>query len=141
MKALFWVSNGDFSLYAHKGGGGARELLRATFTRALIPFVRAMISLDLIASKGPHLLVPSPWVLGFNISNLKVYIHTMGCPGGSDGKESTCNAGQLGSIPGSGRSLGEGNDYPLQYSCLKNSMDRGAWQTTVRRVRNSHTVV
>ena len=47
---------------------------------------------------------------------------------GSDDKESTCNAGDLGSIPGLGRSLGEGNGNPLQYSCLKNSMDRGAWR-------------
>ena len=45
-------------------------------------------------------------------------------PGGSDGKESACNAGDLGLIPSSGRSPGEGNDYPLQYSCLEYSMDR-----------------
>ena len=51
--------------------------------------------------------------------------------GGADSKESTCNVGNLGSIPGSGRSLGEGNGYQLQYSCLENSMDRGAWQATV----------
>ena len=49
----------------------------------------------------------------------------------SVGKESTCNAGNLGSIPGSGRSPGEGNGNPLQYSCLENPMDRGAWQATV----------
>ena len=48
-------------------------------------------------------------------------------PGGSDGKESAYNARHLGSIPGSGRSTGEGNGKPLQYSCLENSMDRGAW--------------
>ena len=48
----------------------------------------------------------------------------MGFPDGSDGKESACNAGDLGSIPQSGRSPGEENGYPLQYSCLKNSMDR-----------------
>ena len=48
-----------------------------------------------------------------------------GFPGGSDGKESTCNAGDLGSVPGSRRSPGEGNGYPLQYSCLENPMDRG----------------
>ena len=53
-----------------------------------------------------------------------------GFPGGSDGKESVCNAGDPGSIPGLGRSPGEGNGYPLQYSCLSNSMDRGAWQAT-----------
>ena len=48
-------------------------------------------------------------------------------PGGSDGKESACNVRDSASIPGSGRSLGEGNGHPLQYSCLANSMDRGAW--------------
>ena len=48
-------------------------------------------------------------------------------PGGSDGKASVSNAGDLGSIPGSGRSPGEGNGNLLQYSCLENSMDRGAW--------------
>ena len=51
----------------------------------------------------------------------------MGFPGGSEGKASACNAGDLGSIPGSGRSPGEGNGKPLQYSCLENSMDREAW--------------
>ena len=49
-------------------------------------------------------------------------------PGGSDVKESACNAGDLGSIPGSGSSPGEGNGNPLQYSCLGNCMDIGAWQ-------------
>ena len=50
-----------------------------------------------------------------------------GFPGGSDGKESTRNERDLGLIPGLGRSPGEGNNYPLQYFCLENSMDRGAW--------------
>ena len=58
-------------------------------------------------------------------------------PSGSDGKESTCNAGDLGSIPGLGRCPGEGNSYPLQYSCLENSMDRGAWQAIVCGVTES----
>ena len=57
-----------------------------------------------------------------------------GFPGGSDSKESTCNAGDPGSIPGSGRSPGEGNGNPLQYSCLENPMDRGAWRATVHSV-------
>ena len=52
----------------------------------------------------------------------------MGFPVGSDDKESTCNAGDVGLIPGLGRSPGEGNGYPLQYSCLEKSMDREAWQ-------------
>ena len=57
-----------------------------------------------------------------------------GFPGGSDGKESACNVGNLGSIPGSGRSPGEGHSNPLQYSCLENPMERGAWQATVHGV-------
>ena len=55
----------------------------------------------------------------------------MGFPGGSVGKESVCNGGDLDLIPVSGRSLGEGNGYPFQYSCLGNPMDRGAWWATV----------
>ena len=51
----------------------------------------------------------------------------MGVLDGSDGKKSVCNAGDPGSIPGLGRSLGEGNGSPLQYSCLENPMDSGAW--------------
>ena len=58
-------------------------------------------------------------------------------PGGSDGKESACNAGDRGSIPGLGRSPGEGSGYPLQYSGLGNSMDRGAWQATVHGISDS----
>ena len=57
----------------------------------------------------------------------------MGFPGNSNGKESACNAGDPGSIPGSRRFPGEGNGNPLQYSCLENSMDRGAWQATVHK--------
>ena len=63
----------------------------------------------------------------------------MGFPSGSDSKESVCNAGDLRSIPGLGRSLGKGNGYPLQHSCLENSMDRGAWQVTVQGVAKSQT--
>ena len=59
-------------------------------------------------------------------------------PGGSDGKESACSVGDLGFIPGSGRSLGVGNGNPLQYSCLENSMDKGAWQVTVRGHKGSN---
>ena len=55
------------------------------------------------------------------------------------GKESACNAGDPGPIPGSGRSPGEGNGYPLQYSCLENPMDRGAWRATVLGVAESRT--
>ena len=58
----------------------------------------------------------------------------LGFPYSSVGKESACNAGDLGSIPRLGRSPGEGNGNPLQYSCLENPTDRGAWQATVHGV-------
>ena len=63
----------------------------------------------------------------------------LGFPGGSEDKASACNAGDLGSIPGLGRSPGEGNGNPLQYSCLESPMDRGAWWTTVHGVAKSWT--
>ena len=63
----------------------------------------------------------------------------LGFPGGSDGKESACSAGDPGLTPGSGRSPREENGYPLQFSCLENSMDRGAWQATVHEVAKSQT--
>ena len=63
----------------------------------------------------------------------------MGCPGGSEVKASACNVGDPGLIPGSGRSPGEGNGNPLQYSCLGNPMDRGAWWATVHGVAKSRT--
>ena len=56
-----------------------------------------------------------------------MYMDFLDFPGGSDGKASVYNVGDLGSIPGSGRSPGEGNGDPLQYSCLENPMDGGAW--------------
>ena len=65
----------------------------------------------------------------------------MGFPGGSEVKAFACNAADLalGSIPGLGRSTGEGNGNPLQYSCLKNPMDGGAWWATVHGVAESWT--
>ena len=63
----------------------------------------------------------------------------MGFPSGSDGKESACNARDLGLISGSGRSPGNGNGNPLQYSRLENSMLRGAWQTSTWGLRESDT--
>ena len=79
----------------------------------------------------------------FNACKLKKYfywsIHILGFPHGSEVKASACNVGDLGSIPESGRSPGEANDNPLQYSCLENPMDWGAWWTTVHRVTKSRT--
>ena len=74
---------------------------------------------------------------GFQLRNLVTnYIDG---PHGLDGKESACNVGDLGSVLGLGRSPGEGNGSPLQYSCLENSMDRRAWQTTVHGLAKSRT--
>ena len=87
----------------------------------------------LTASHPLHLCM---WlrVVSSTISKDKGFLH------GSDDKETACNAGNPGSIPGSGRSTGEGNDYPLQDSCLENSMDtEGAWQATVHGVTKRQT--
>ena len=62
-----------------------------------------------------------------------------GLASGSDVKESTCKVGDMGSIPGLGKSPGERTGYPLQCSCLENPMDRGAWQATVHGVAKSQT--
>ena len=67
----------------------------------------------------------------FQFVFLKLIMTILGFSGGSDGTESACNAGELGLIPGSGRPPGEGNGFPLQCSCLENSMDRGVRQATV----------
>ena len=74
----------------------------------------------------------SKYVLSNDIAN-----QLLGFPGSSNGKESACNTGDLGLIPESGRSPGEGHGNPLQYSCLKNPMDRGAWWAMVHGVAES----
>ena len=83
---------------------------------------------------------------GFLIGSMLESIFMLTCicenllfPGGSEGTESACNVGDLGSIPGLGRSPGEGNGNPLQYSCLEKPMDGGAWWATVNGVAKSRT--
>ena len=66
-------------------------------------------------------------------------VSLVGIFSGSLGKESACNAGDPDSIPEWGRSPGKGNGNPPQYSCLENSMDKGAWQATVQRIAKSQT--
>ena len=74
------------------------------------------------------------------MKGIEAHIKVMtGFAGGSDGKESACNAGDAGSLPGLGRSHREGNDNPLQYSCLGNPKYRGAWWATVHGVAKSQT--
>ena len=76
---------------------------------------------------------------GSGRSLIKTNFYNQGFPGGSDGKESACNAGDQGSIPGLGRSPGEGNGNPLQYSCLENPMDRRVRPVTVHGFAKTET--
>ena len=77
--------------------------------------------------------------LDLHTSHPHLHLGNLGFPGGSDGKESACSAGDTGLIPGLGRSPGEGNGNPLQCSCLENSMNRGDWRATVHGVTKSWT--
>ena len=83
-----------------------------------------------LVSETPH---------GDSHFSLNLVLHTKGFPHSSVGKESACNAGDLGLIPGSGRFPGEGNGNPLQYSWLENPMDREAWRAIVHGVVKSWT--
>ena len=81
------------------------------------------------------------WFFTFLLKHIYVelYFWILGFPGGSDSEEAACSAGSTGLVPGAGRSLGEGNASPLQYSCLENSMDRGAGRATVPGIPKSQT--
>ena len=81
----------------------------------------------------------NPWTKFFSCHSSILVPFMCFFPGGSDGKETTCDAGDLGFVPGSARSPGEGNGNPLQYSCLENPMDRGVWQATVHGIAKSQT--
>ena len=76
------------------------------------------------------------WLLPISVF---ILYNGMDFPGSSDGKESACNAGDLGLISGSGKLPGGGNGNPLQYTCLENPMDRGAWLATIYGVTESDT--
>ena len=109
----------------------------------LIVFYSVTCSLP-FSELAQHFLTPKPL---FVVCICKVHhtAHSLGCSlvcgflDGSDGKESACNARDLDSIPGPGRSAGEGHGNPLQCSCLENSLDKGTWQATVCWVANSWT--
>ena len=80
-----------------------------------------------------------PYYLKVKMKVTQSFPEVWGFPGGSVGKESIYNVGDLGLIPELGRSPGEGNSYPLQYCGLENSTDRGTWQVTVHRVTKRWT--
>ena len=97
----------------------------------LIILLSELGELGELGSRSSFSLLSIKWDICKNTYHLLMnYV----CPGGSDGEESACNAGDLGSIPGLGRFPGEGKSYTLQYSCLKNSMDRGGWRATLSGV-------
>ena len=77
--------------------------------------------------------------VGGGLRRERIYVYVKLIPGGPDSKKYTCSVGDPGSVPGLGRSPGEGNGNPLQCSCLENSMGRGAWWATVDGVRKSRT--
>ena len=91
--------------------------------------------------QNPHILnecvLTMLWLSAWN--HLWRFSHGQDFPGGSEGKASAYSAGYPGSISGSGRSPEEGNGNPLQYSCLENLMDRGAWRSTVHGIAKSQT--
>ena len=91
---------------------------------------------DTFTFTSGHLLDAHEIRVGVQFCGFSVYT-IPSSPHGSDGKASACNAGDLGSIPGSGRSPGEGNGNPLQHACLENAIDGGAWQATVHGVTKS----
>ena len=104
-------------------------------------------AIQIVGSIGHSMLLTEHWKNSRMTLNLTEWcclkIHRpsfyLGFPGGSEVKASACNTGDLGSIPGSGRSPGEGYSNPLQYSCLVNPMDGGAWWATVHGVTKSQT--
>ena len=110
----------------------------------VLPFFRIVMKTDLFQSCGHCWVFQICWHIecstltapSFRILNNSAGILSppLGFPHSSVGKESPFNAGDPGLIPGSGRSSGEGNGNPLQYSCLEHAMDRGAWQATVRGI-------
>ena len=102
-----------------------------------VTFVQALWCFTAISKDGMSSVLRCKDIL--SVPEIRPYIEELGLPGGSDGKESACNAENLGSISGLRSSPGGRHDNPLQYSCLENFMDRGAWQATVYGVAKSQT--
>ena len=113
------ISLSDLSLLVYRKG---RDICMLSFYPETLPNSLMNSSRFQVASLG-----------------LSTYRIMLGFPGGSDSKESSCNAGDPGSIPGLRISPGERNGYPLQYSCLENPMDKGAWWATAHGVAKSQT--
>ena len=124
-------------LLFEKCNSANKYVIRINKTKTKPSTGRRMLGSILIGQKmGAFIQCSIPWYMELYCS---IFFMPRDCPGGSDGKEPACSAGDLGSIPGLGTSPGEGNGYSLQYSYLENSIDRGAWQTTVYGVTTSWT--
>ena len=117
-----------------KTKGGGEERFRGLVFRTWSWGLRPRAGSDLVSNYGD---------LRRELRDLRRELRDLGkVSDGSTGKESACRAGDTrdtGSVPGLGRSLGEGNGNPLQYSCLENPMDRGAWWATVQKGTKSRT--
>ena len=120
--------------------------LKRLLRKQLIPSSGALIFAVVLQGNSPDLLVQRPAGIVIMTPQDCIDLHTSTAaiwgselPWWLSGKESACSAGELGSVPGLGRSLGGGNGNPLQYSCLRNPVDRGAWQGTVHGVAKSWT--
>ena len=129
-KSRTWLS--DFALIFHFH---ALEKEMATHSSVLAWRIPGTAEPGGLPSMGSH-SVGHDWS---DLAAAAAAVVILGFPGGSEIKASACNAGDLLSIPGPGRSPGEGNGNPLQYYCLENSMDGGAWWATVHGVANSRT--
>ena len=117
------------------GSGSFRRVLRVRMDSAF------QLNEMIFSAQDLKRVYQCPTQFSFFFSSKKCYIakYALSFPSGLDGKEYSCNAGNPGSIPRSGGSPGEGHGYPLQYSCLENSMDRGAWRAIVHWVTKSRT--
>ena len=128
-----------------EAGGKRQPAKEGDFTGTFQGPVLALVTQELAQPRHTGCTIIHPEVIVFLLhKSIQVGINSRLrggpiCPDGSDVKASACNAGDLGSIPGSGRSPGEGNGNPLQYSCLENPTDRGTWWATVHGVAKSQT--
>ena len=107
--------------------------------KTFLPYIECQLisTSGVMVTENSHLVTT---IIVINLGkNNQCSLSQMGFPGGSDGKESACDVGDLGSIPGSGRSSGEGNGYTLQCSCLENPRDRGAWWARAAGVTSKNT--
>ena len=102
------------------------SFVHSFFFQLLLPSCPASLLHLLNVSWVSHIALGKSVVISVGMIKV-IRIKKAPLPGGSDGKESACNVGDLGSIPGWGRSPAEENGYPLQHSCLENPMDRGSW--------------